>query len=50
MKHQLTVIIPCYNSEFYIEPNILKLNSKINKYFKGIEYIVINDGSSDKKN
>ena len=48
MKHQLTVIIPCYNSELYIEPNILKLNSKINKYFKGIEYIVINDGSSDK--
>ncbi len=48
MKHQLTIIIPCYNSELYIKKNILKLNLKIKRYFKDIEYIVINDGSYDK--
>ncbi len=47
MKHQLTVIVPCYNSELYIKRNIIKLNLSINKYFKNIEYIVINDGSTD---
>ena len=47
MKYQLTVIVPCYNSELYIKNNIVKLNLSIRKYFKNVEYIVINDGSTD---
>ena len=47
MKYQLTVIVPCYNSGLYIKNNIVKLNLSIRKYFKNVEYIVINDGSID---
>jgi glycosyltransferase involved in cell wall biosynthesis len=43
----ISVIIPCYNSEMYILKNIIKINNKIKKHFKKIEYILINDGSTD---
>ncbi len=40
----VTVIVPCYNVEKYIEKG---LNSLINQTLKDIEIIVINDGSND---
>lgn len=48
MKYDLTVIIPCFNSDKYIYRNFIKLNSIIKRYFKNVEYYLINDGSSDK--
>ena len=47
MLFDISVIIPCYNSEMYILKNIIKINNKIKKHFKKIEYILINDGSTD---
>lgn len=47
MKYQISVIIPCFNSEKYIFRNFIKVNNKIKKHFKNIEYIFINDGSVD---
>ena len=44
MKHKISVIIPCYNCESYIERC---LNSIINQTYKNLEIIVVNDGSND---
>ena len=41
---KVSVIIPCYNTEKYIEKCI---NSVINQTYKNIEIIVINDNSKD---
>jgi glycosyltransferase involved in cell wall biosynthesis len=41
----VSIIIPCYNSERFIEEAI---NSAINQTYKNIEVIVINDCSTDK--
>lgn len=45
-KHQplVSVIIPAYNHELYVERAIL---SVINQSYKNIELIVVNDGSTD---
>lgn len=40
----VSVIIPCYNCEFFITEAIL---SVINQTYKNIECIVVNDGSTD---
>lgn len=40
----VSIIIPCYNSEKYIEKCI---NSALNQTYPNIEVIVINDGSTD---
>ena len=40
----LSVIVPIYNSELYIEECI---NSIVNQSFKNLEIILINDGSTD---
>ena len=45
MKPKISVIVPAYNVEKYIEES---LNSIINQTLKDIEIIIINDGSTDK--
>ena len=42
---KISIIVPCYNVENYIEKG---LNSLINQTLKEIEIILINDGSKDK--
>jgi len=42
--NQLTVILPCYNSEKYISQSI---KSILNQTFKHFKLIIINDGSTD---
>lgn len=44
MNKKLSIIIPCYNSECYIERC---LNSLINQKYKNVEIIVVDDGSTD---
>ena len=44
MNKLVSIIIPCYNSEMYIEQCI---KSVINQTYKNIEIILINDGSKD---
>jgi len=41
---EISIIIPCYNAEKYIEKC---LNSVINQTLKNIEIILVNDGSTD---
>lgn len=45
-KPLLTVAIPAYNVELYIEETIMSIINS--KYSKDIEVLVVNDGSSDK--
>ena len=45
MKPKISVIVPVYNVEKYIEEC---LNSIINQTLKDIEIIIVNDGSTDK--
>lgn len=45
MDIKVSIIIPAYNIEKYIEESIL---SSINQTLKEIEIIIINDGSTDK--
>lgn len=42
---KVSIIIPCYNVEKFIEKTIL---SATNQSLKEIEIIVVNDGSTDK--
>lgn len=44
MSYKFSIIIPCYNSELYVEKAIL---SVINQSFCNFELILINDGSTD---
>lgn len=44
MNNLVTVIIPCYNHEKYVEETI---ESIVNQTYKNIELIVIDDGSKD---
>lgn len=44
MANLITIVIPCYNDEEYIERCIL---SCINQTYKNLEIIVVNDGSKD---
>lgn len=44
MEEKISIILPCYNAEKYIEKCI---NSIINQTYKNIEIIVVNDGSTD---
>tara|TARA_B100000989_G_scaffold298905_1_gene290915 strand:+ start:12962 stop:13951 length:990 start_codon:yes stop_codon:yes gene_type:complete len=41
---QLTIILPCYNSEKYIYQSIISI---LNQTFKNFKLIIINDGSTD---
>ena len=41
----ISVVIPVFNGENYIERSVL---SVINQTFKNVELIVVNDGSTDK--
>lgn len=45
MDIKVSIIIPAYNIEKYIEESIL---SSINQTLKEIEIIIINDGSTDR--
>jgi len=40
----VSVIIPCYNHERYVQETILSI---INQTYKNIELLIIDDGSSD---
>ena len=45
MKPIVSIIVPIYNVEKYIEECILSI---INQTFKKIEIILVNDGANDK--
>lgn len=44
LKHKVSVIVPIYNTERYLEETI---KSCINQSLKGLEIILVNDGSTD---
>lgn len=44
-KEKVSIIIPCYNQQFYITEAILSI---FNQTYKNIETIIIDDGSTDK--
>lgn len=44
MKPKVSILTPCYNSERFIER---LLNSVLNQTYDNIEFIIINDGSTD---
>lgn len=41
----VSVIIPCYNCELYVEEAV---RSIMNQTYKNLEIFIINDGSTDK--
>jgi hypothetical protein len=45
MRNKISIIVPIYNTEKYLERC---LQSLINQDYKNIEIILINDGSNDK--
>ncbi|MEQ8538034.1 MAG: glycosyltransferase [Coleofasciculus sp. D1-CHI-01] len=45
MSHLVTIIIPCYNSQAFIE---IAITSALNQTYNNVEIIVIDDGSTDK--
>ena len=44
---EISVIVPCYNSEYYILNNLNKIYSFLKKKKIKSEIICINDGSND---
>ena len=44
---EISAIIPCYNSEYYISNNLNKIYTFLKKKKLKSEIICINDGSSD---
>ena len=45
MQKKVSIITPCYNGEMYVER---MLNSVLEQDYNNIEFIFINDGSTDK--
>ena len=45
MKIPITVLMPVYNSEKYLESAIMSI---LNQSFDDFEFLIINDGSTDK--
>ena len=45
LKDKITIILPCYNAEKFLEKC---LHALINQSYSNIEIIAINDGSTDK--
>ena len=44
MNYKVTVIIPCYNLEKFINECVLSI---CNQSYKNLEIIIVNDGSTD---
>jgi dolichol-phosphate mannosyltransferase len=48
MQHSITLIVPAYNEEKYLEKAVSDYDSMLKKNFNTYEIIIINDGSKDK--